>query len=217
MTVPDARTHFHRIAQQFDDLYEAENRGPARRWLDARLRASVYRRFELTFERLGDLQGRSVLDVGCGGGRYSVTAWQLGAERVVGVDFAGNMIELARTLARESGAPPERVQFECGDFTELSFEKPFDCAIVMGVFDYVADPAAFLRRLGSVVSGRIVASFPVRWSVWTPQRKLRYRLFRKCPLYFYSRGQLESLLAEVGFRSSRIEGAHRDYVVVIDR
>jgi len=214
--LPDAQTHFHRIAREFDDLYEAERRGPLRRWLDDRLRASVYRRFELTFETLGDLSGRSVLDVGCGGGRYSVTAFELGAERVVGVDFAPSMIELARRLAVQKGAPQERVRFVCGDFTELALEEPFDYGIAMGVFDYVEDAAGFLRRLRRVVSRRIVASFPVRWNPWTPQRKLRYRLFRKCPLHFYSRGELESLLGEVGFRSHRIVRAQRDYFVVMD-
>ncbi len=96
------------------------------------------------------------------------------------------------------------------------FDAPFDCGIVMGVFDYVADPVAFLRRLIEVVPGRIVASFPVKYDLWAPQRKLRYRLFKNCPLYLYSRSRIESILAEVGVRSSRIERAHRDYFAVID-
>ncbi len=214
--VLDAKLHFQNIARRFDDLYDGERRNAFRRFLDDTLRASIYRRFELTFEHLGDLGGRRVLDVGCGGGRYSVMAHQLGAAHVVGVDFAENMIALARDLAASVGADSDRLSFVCGDFTATDFDAPFDCGIAMGVFDYVPDPAAFLRRLVDVVPGRIVASFPVKYDFWAPQRKFRYRVFKRCPLYLYSRSRIESVLAEVGVRSARIERAHRDYFAVID-
>lgn len=213
----DTATHFHRIAREFDDLYEVEARGSLRRWLDSQLRASVYRRFELCFERLGDLRDRTLLDVGCGGGRYSVMAAQLGAARVVGVDFAPNMIQLADALARKERIPPEKLSFVCGDAVETVFpEEPFDFAIAMGVFDYVEDPAAFLRRLVPKVRRRIVASFPVKWNPWTPQRLIRYRLFKRCPLFFYSQARIREVLEAVGVRRHEILNAHRDYVLLAD-
>jgi 2-polyprenyl-3-methyl-5-hydroxy-6-metoxy-1,4-benzoquinol methylase len=214
----DTASHFHRIAGEFDDLYESERRSALRRWLDSKLRASIYRRFELCFEELGELQGKSLLDVGCGGGRYSVMAAQLGAGRVVGADFAPNMIRLAEALARKEEIPPKRLAFVCGDAVETSFpEEPFDFAIAMGVFDYVEEPAAFLRKLLPKVRTRVVASFPVKWSPWTPQRLIRYRLFKRCPLYFYSRAKIRRVLRDAGVERYRILNAHRDYVVVMER
>ncbi len=214
----DTASHFHRIASEFDDLYEVERRSALRRWLDSKLRASIYRRFELCFEKLGNLDGRSLLDVGCGGGRYSVMAAQLGARRVVGVDFAPNMIQLAEALARREGIPAQRLSFVCGDAVVTAFpEEPFDFAIAMGVFDYVEDPADFLRKLLPKVRTRIVASFPVKWNPWTPQRLVRYRLFKRCPLYFYSRAKVRKVLAAAGVRRHEILSAHRDYVVVMER
>jgi 2-polyprenyl-3-methyl-5-hydroxy-6-metoxy-1,4-benzoquinol methylase len=209
--------HFHKIATQFDDLYEAENRGALRRRLDGWLRASIYRRFELTFEQLGDLGGKRILDVGCGGGRYSIMAAQLGAAHVTAVDFAPKMIELGLTLARKQGIDESKIRFVCGDAAEVELESPVNAAIVMGVFDYVEDPETFLRAILDKVSERIVASFPVKWSVWTPQRLIRYRLFKNCPLYFYSKARIEGLLATIGVGSFKIMDAHRDYVVVIDK
>ena len=217
----DAQAHFHEIAREFDDLYEAERRNPLQRWLDSKLRASIYRRYELTFECLGDLHGKTVLDVGCGGGRYSVTMAKLGVEKVVGVDFAPGMIKLAEQLAADENVDQTRVEFVCGDATSVDFEKPFDHAIAMGVFDYVEHPVPFLRTLLGKIEHRFVASFPVKWHMWTPQRLIRYRLFKKCPLYFYSRARLESIMSELGPEAGvadyRIVPANRDYVLVIDK
>jgi 2-polyprenyl-3-methyl-5-hydroxy-6-metoxy-1,4-benzoquinol methylase len=217
----DAQAHFHKIARDFDDLYEVERRSGLRRWLDSKLRASIYRRFELTFECLGDLRGKTVLDVGCGGGRYAVMMAKLGAERVVGADFAPAMIDLAEKLANDEGVDRERISFVCGDVTELSFDEPFDYAFAMGVFDYVEHPVGFLRNVLGKIRTRFVASFPRKWHIWTPQRLIRYRLFKRCPLYFYSRARIESIMRELGPEAGvadyRILPAYRDYVLVIDK
>ena len=43
-----------------------------------------------------DLRGSSVLDAGCGSGRYLVHAWRRGASRLTGVDMSLPMLERAR-------------------------------------------------------------------------------------------------------------------------
>jgi ubiquinone/menaquinone biosynthesis C-methylase UbiE len=166
---------------------------------------------------LGELAGKRILDVGCGGGRYSVVVAQLGAEHVTGVDFAPNMIELARGLAEKQDLQESQIDFVCGDETEVALEKPANAAIVMGVFDYVEDPAAFLTRMLDKLTDRVVASFPVKWNVWTPQRLIRYRLFKNCPLYFYSRSRVENLMKCCNVGSFEILDAQRDYVVVMKK
>jgi hypothetical protein len=87
----------------------------------------------------------------------------------------------------------------------------------MGVLDYVREPEPFLRQILERVTGRVVASFPVKYSVWTPQRLLRYRLIKKCPLYFYSRARIAGILESLGASSFEIVPAHRDYVAIIDK
>jgi ubiquinone/menaquinone biosynthesis C-methylase UbiE len=68
--------------------------------------ASPIRRFyeEHTFFRaLGDITGKTILDVACGTGLYSRRFKQRGAARVVGLDNSEGMIAYARHL--ESSAP----------------------------------------------------------------------------------------------------------------
>jgi len=50
------------------------------------------------FQLIGDLNGKSVLDVGCGDGRLTRMLRLAGAERVVGIDVSFKMIELARQV-----------------------------------------------------------------------------------------------------------------------
>src|SRR5262245_51103286 len=49
------------------------------------------------------LGGMTLLDLGCGTGRFSIEALKRGAKSSVGIDLSGKMIETARELARENG------------------------------------------------------------------------------------------------------------------
>lgn len=49
---------------------------------------------------LGELHGKSVLDIGCGSGVYSRLLRERGAERVVGIDESAGMIDHARDRER---------------------------------------------------------------------------------------------------------------------
>src|ERR1051326_2622962 len=53
-----------------------------------------------------DLSGKSVLDVGCNAGFYSIKMKQRGAERVVGIDTDGKYLDQARLLWPRSGPGP---------------------------------------------------------------------------------------------------------------
>lgn len=64
-------------------------------------------------------EGSSVLDVGCGGGRFSFALERLGA-RVTATDFSPKMIELAQKKAAEKGAG---VSFSRDDWHSLSIEE----------------------------------------------------------------------------------------------
>jgi SAM-dependent methyltransferase len=56
---------------------------------------------------IGDLHGRCPLAIHlqCAGGRDTLSLWNLGAERVLGLDFSPRMLELAERLARAVNAP----------------------------------------------------------------------------------------------------------------
>ena len=89
---------------------------------------------------LGDVAGKRVIEIGCGGGQNSIALTKRGAT-CVGVDPSPAQIDHARRLAPENGV---EVQFIVGVAEHLSTfpDGSFDIALSSYAFDYVTD----LRR-----------------------------------------------------------------------
>lgn len=206
---------FESYAGHFDEIYMIQTQKGLRGWLNRHLRASMLIRHEKTFSALQPMENHSVLDVGCGSGRYLVRCLELGATKVTGIDLSEEMLTLSRKALDCVGDLSERAELICGDFLKYDFEEPYEYAIVMGVMDYIENPKDFLAKLSKTVSEKAVLSFPIAESIWTLQRKVRYKL-RGCPLYFYRRGQLEELMEYSGFKAYSIERIARDYFVVAE-
>jgi magnesium-protoporphyrin O-methyltransferase len=75
-----------------------------------------------------DLSGASLLDAGCGTGALSAEAARRGAH-VVGVDVAGNLIDIARERLPADIAP-DQVTFHAGDMLDAAYGD-FDHAVAM--------------------------------------------------------------------------------------
>ena len=86
-----------------------------------------------------DLAGKSVLDIGCNAGFYSVEMKRRGAERVVGIDSDDRYLAQARLAARALG-------FTGIEFRNLSvydvgsLGERFDLVIFMGVLYHLRHP-----------------------------------------------------------------------------
>ncbi|MGB9937927.1 MAG: METTL5 family protein [Methanobacterium sp.] len=52
---------------------------------------------------LGDIENKSIIDLGCGTGIFSIGAALLGAKEVIGLDIDHDAVEFARTQASEMG------------------------------------------------------------------------------------------------------------------
>jgi len=196
------RRRFERDAQSFDAIYRLE-RSPFWRWVNTTFRKAVFERYTITFEQAGDVTGKKILDVGCGSGVYSVDFARRGARRVVGVDFSENMLELARQEA-EQHRVADRCEFIQADFLEVQLEDKFDISIAMGVFDYVPDQVAFLRRMVALATGKVIVAFPSHSLLREPARRLRYKLAGKGDMYLYGRDDVERIAGEAGLRNREI-------------
>jgi ubiquinone/menaquinone biosynthesis C-methylase UbiE len=210
-------TYFDSAASTFDTFYEGQ-RNAFMRWVDRQFRSDMFERFRLTFEAIEPLAERTVLDIGCGSGPYAVEAAKRGARRVVGIDLAEGMLDLARRRAAALGVA-ERCEFVQGAFPAEAPQEMFDYAIVMGVMDYVAKPEEFLSVLAQRVGRRAVLSFPSTHWFRTPLRKVRYWI-KRCPVYFFEADGIRALMTAAGFTDVRIEkipGAGMDYVAIGNR
>ncbi|MCK4593332.1 class I SAM-dependent methyltransferase [bacterium] len=197
----------------FDGFYTGR-RGRLLRWFDRRFRRDILVRFARTFEGFGDLRGRTVLDIGCGTGPYIVEALKRGARLVTGLDPAPAMLELVRDRLKGTDYA-DRCRLVEGSFPGTDLE-PHDHAVVMGVMDYVADAATFIRTLRPLVRISAAVSFPSRHWLRTPLRRLRYRL-RRCPLHLYDEVGIRRLFDAAGFSGIdlwKIPGAGMDYHVL---
>lgn len=87
--------------------------------------------------------GDRVLDVACGPGTFALTALRMGAAQVTGVDFASEMVALARGAA--AGRPAE---FLLGDATALPVpDEAFDVAASCFGMIFAPDPRRAVGEL----------------------------------------------------------------------
>lgn len=98
-----------------------------------------------------DLQGCSVLDVGCNAGFYALEMKRRNAGRVVGIDSDPHYLRQARFVAAESGLDIEFKQMSVYDVGRLN--EKFDFVIFMGVLYHLRHPLLALDLLYEHVVG----------------------------------------------------------------
>jgi len=85
-----------------------------------------------------DLRGRSVLDIGCNAGFYSIEMKRRGADRVVGIDSDDRYLEQARFAASALEQDIEFRNLSVYDVAALG--ERFDLVIFMGVLYHLRHP-----------------------------------------------------------------------------
>ena len=86
-----------------------------------------------------DLSGKSVLDIGCNAGFYSVEMKKRGAARVLGIDADERYLEQARLATRALGF--EGVEFRKLDVYDVgAIGERFDLVVFMGVLYHLRHP-----------------------------------------------------------------------------
>ena len=85
-----------------------------------------------------DLTGKSVLDIGCNAGFYSIQMKRRGADRVVGIDSDLRYLRQARFAAEVTGADIEFHELSVYDVPRL--RERFDIVLFMGVLYHLRHP-----------------------------------------------------------------------------
>jgi tRNA (mo5U34)-methyltransferase len=111
-----------------------------------------WRRFEHAIPP--DLSGRTVLDIGCNAGFYSIEMKRRGADRVVGIDFDDRYLEQARFAAEVKGFEIEFRKLSVYDVAELG--ERFDVVLFMGVLYHLRHPLLALDLIHDHVAGDLL-------------------------------------------------------------
>ena len=96
---------------------------------------------------MGDITGKSVLDLACGEGFYSREFVRQGAARVVGVDSSAGMISLARAAERTD---PLGIEYVVSDVRDLDLGERFDLVAAAFLLNYACDGSQLLDMCRSV-------------------------------------------------------------------
>ena len=94
------------------------------------------------FRMLGDVRGRTVLDLACGDGFYARLLMRAGAAAVVGVDISDEMIRLAREEERRQ---PLGCVYRRGDAAGIEPDEPVDLVVAMYLLNYAETPGELAR------------------------------------------------------------------------
>ena len=183
--------YWNKAAHEFDTYYK-EEKDALRRAIDKIFRKGMKERFDLTLQECRNIEGKRILDIGCGTGRMSLELAQRGA-RVTGIDFSQTMLDMAKAVARQSGLE-DKCTFVLDDFTKHIFKEKFDISLALGLFDYTKEPEIFLRKIRELTKERFLASYPSKYAFQVPLRMIWLRS-RNLPVYFYTKGQLKRLYA----------------------
>ena len=96
------------------------------------------------------LAGKSVVDVGCGGGILSDSMARKGAD-VIGIDLSTKALRVAQLHALEAATP--RVRYEEISAEALALERPgeFDVVTCMEMLEHVPDPSSVVKACSTLV------------------------------------------------------------------
>ena len=100
---------------------------------------------------VGGFAGKSVLDVGCGGGILAESVARRGAASVLGIDLATKPLRVAQLHAMEAGV--DNIDYREVAAEALATEQPgaFDVVTCMEMLEHVPVPASVVRACAGLV------------------------------------------------------------------
>ena len=118
--------------------------------------------FDVSKDRdlIGDVSGRTILEIGCGSGHSLAYLVDKGAGKVFGLDFSTTQISFARELNREAieGGRVELIHAPMEEHIDL---EPVDLIVSVHAMGWTRDPQALFQNLWSYLkpNGRLIWSW----------------------------------------------------------
>lgn len=132
-------------------------------WFSDRLAWGIRCPFEDELRLLGDVRGRHVLVLGCGGGQDIVALAKMGAGRITGVDVSASQLEHARdVLIREDLLAMTRLIRGSVEDLDAIEDECVDIAVSVHTLNYVERADACFAETFRVVKRAGVFAFSVQ-------------------------------------------------------
>jgi SAM-dependent methyltransferase len=153
------------------------------------------------------VKGLTVMDIGCGSGRFALKLAEAGAKSVIGVDISPDAIKMAERR-RESSPHRKRLTFRVADLSEPGTRLPkVDLVTALGVLEYF-DEAGMDQLLGKLKTRYFLFDFPDAqgrtrtWLLWALRQV--YLRIKGCPgVYLYTQEEFRALAGRHGFKNVR--------------
>jgi len=169
-----------------------------RRYNEYNLKArtnAVIKLFPATFSNL------RVLDIGCGGGYYSLMVAHKGAKEIVAFDIETLLIKAAKLNLKEK--LKLKIDGINGDCINLPFkDRVFDAILCVGVFDRVSKTSLLMDEIARIIknNGCLILTSRNPFSLSSLLYKKRMKL--------YSFKRVKEILQKRGFEVLRSSGAN---------
>lgn len=156
---------------------------------------------------IGPVDGKRLLDVGCGDGVLAIGFARRGAA-VTGVDLDPAMLDAARAKARALAA----AEFIEANAVALPFkDEAFDIVYASALLCVAPDRGRIVREIARVMKpgGRVVIGDLGAHSIWNAIRRLKGLLGNRNwrDAHFFTRGELFALLRQAGLKPEAARGA----------
>ncbi len=137
--------YYDTIAQQYQQVHASPR--------------SLYINTYTYWNLLGELTGKSILDLGCGEGFYTRQFSHEGATRVVGVDISPQMLELAQ---QKEARNPHGIEYLTADVCQLGQIGSFDLVVASYLLNHAQTKQQLLQMCQTIYlnlkpSGRFVS------------------------------------------------------------
>lgn len=156
------------------------------------------------------IQGKRILDIGCGSGIHSWAFWDLGASQVFSFDFDPQSVAAACTLWEKCGKPCdwEIQQASILDkrFVTALQERPFDIIYAWGVLHHTGDLWGAMENTCSLLcaGGRLWLALYVKGPRYKRDLKLKWKFNKASPIkkeFLIWRYKVSTLVKWILFRN----------------
>ncbi len=185
------KTHFDTVANTYASFYQGAT--------------SEAHSFTIRLKRVLEMlppELGTLVDIGCGPGILlrEVIDRGMQATRIVGTDFAPNMIAQANE-GLVAGGHAGKAELRVASVMNLPFENAsVDTAVCMGLMEYIDDEPIALAEIARVTrpGATVIITLPNKWSPYRLWHRLLNRVFGALERFFLNSKQLTQIEFMVG-------------------